>query len=233
MTERVGRSPHGGGAFGAVRIATFLVALLLVACSDGTTGTTSVAPSTAPGPSVPVLPTDGDPAAAAERQDVVEFGFGEGSEVRFLVDEELRGTPVTVVGVNTSVTGTFLVDTTDPARTDGGRVTIVAADFVTDEDRRNGALDRFILDVDAHPLITFDIVSLSESRVVGVLTIREVAHEVTFDVALEGDGTGYVLSGSAVVDRTAWGITIPSVPFVANVSEDVTLEFDFVLEPVA
>ncbi len=226
--------------FTAVRLITSLLvaSVVLAACAGGESATpiaTEPAPQIAPAPSTaaPSTPTTEAVEPADARSGVVEYAFAEGSEVRFLVREELRGSPFTVVAVNSSVVGSFSVDTSGPTLVDGERVTIAAADFVTDEERRDGAIDRFILDVSQHREITFEIEAVSEDQVTGMLVIREIANEVVFDVVLEGDGDPFVLTGSAVVDRTDWDLNIPSVPFVANVDEDVTLEFEFVLSPTS
>ena len=226
--------------FTAMRLITTLLiaSVVLVACAESepatTTTTEPVPPTTqAPSTTAPSTPTTEAVEPADAPSGIVEYAFAEGSEVRFLVGEELRGSPFTVVAVNSSVSGSFSVDTSGPTLVDGERVTITAADFVTDEERRDGAIDRFILDVSQHPEIIFDIESVSDDQVTGMLVIREIANEVVFDVVLEGDGDPYVLTGSAVVDRTEWDLNIPSVPWVANVDEDVTLEFEFILSPTS
>ena len=66
----------------------------------------------------------------------------------------------------------------------------------------------------------------------GDLTIRGISNPVTFDVTVdEASADGIEASASATVDRTDWDLNIPSVPFVASVAEEVTLELDLVLAP--
>jgi hypothetical protein len=57
---------------------------------------------------------------------------------------------------------------------------------------------------------------------------------VTFDVSaiLESDER-LVGSAETTVLRSDFNLTIPDVPFVANVGEDVTLKLDFVANAVA
>ncbi len=70
-------------------------------------------------------------------------------------------------------------------------------------------------------------------QVVGDLKIREITQSVTFDVTavlvtedrLEG-------TAKAAVTRDQFGLTIPNAPGVANVSNDVALELDFVAAKV-
>lgn len=209
---------------------SFLIALVLalVSCGTDTSPPADIeAPAATAAPATE--PTEPVGTAAEHRS----FTFAEGSEVRFVITEELRGDPKTVVGTNTEVSGEFLIDEVELGLMDDAVVTVAAAEFVTNEDKRNGAIDRFILDVTAHPEITFSIESISSAgQVGGTLTIRGIAHAVVFDVAASQTADSITLSGSAMVNRTDWDLNIPSVPFVANVSEEVTLEFDFILEPV-
>jgi polyisoprenoid-binding protein YceI len=64
---------------------------------------------------------------------------------------------------------------------------------------------------------------------VGDLTIRDVTLPVVFDVTATVDSMGQVSGAAvAVIERSDYGLVIPSVPLVANVSEAVQLEIDFV-----
>jgi polyisoprenoid-binding protein YceI len=168
----------------------------------------------------------------------VTFTVGEGTEARFVIEEVLRGEDTTVVGANPNVEVSATVDF-DAGTVDVGPVTIDAAAFVTDEDRRNGAINRFILDTGSHPTITFAPTDLSGltsdgGTITGDLTIRDVTNSVTFEVTVsEASPEGITASATATIDRTDWGLDIPSVPFVASVAEEVLLELDLVLVPSA
>ena len=61
------------------------------------------------------------------------------------------------------------------------------------------------------------------------LTIRDISQPVVFEVTATVDDMN-TLSGLATttVQRADYGLVIPSVPSVANVSEDVIVEIDFV-----
>ncbi|UCG40890.1 MAG: YceI family protein [Acidimicrobiia bacterium] len=229
-----------------MRLLTVLLAasLVLGACAGVETATTTTTTTAAAVPATTQAPatTEATTTTAAPTTTTTsteapapsgqwQYEIADGSAVRFTIDEELRGSPATVVAVNTSVSGAFIVDTEGPTLVDGGQVVVRAADFVTDSDLRNGAIDRFILEVTAHPEIVFDITSATPTEASGTLTIREISNDVTFETTLAGDALAYTYAGTAVVDRTLWDLNIPSVPFVANVSEEVTLEFELVLEP--
>ena len=166
---------------------------------------------------------------------------GERSEVRFVIDEVLRGQPTTVTGVNSDVSGEMLVDPSNPAATQIGVLTIGAGTFVTDNNQRNGAIRRFILQSGDHPTITFsatqisgmpDVVAVGDTvnfQVTGDLTIRDVTNPVTFDLtAVVASESELQLSGSTQILREDYSISIPRVPFVASVEEEVILELDLV-----
>ena len=61
------------------------------------------------------------------------------------------------------------------------------------------------------------------------LTVRDVTQPVVFDVTATVDSLSQ-LSGTATTSvlRSDYGLEIPNVPSVANVSEEVQLEIDFV-----
>jgi polyisoprenoid-binding protein YceI len=163
------------------------------------------------------------------------------SEVRFSIFEELRGDPVTVVGVSDQVAGEIAVDFSDLSTTEVGPIQINARTLVTDQDRRNQAIRNFILNTDTYEFITFTptgITGLAGSsspgdqfsfQIEGNLTIRDITQPVVFDVIAQEVSVDQ-LTGTAttVINREAYEITIPSVPFVANVGEEVTLEIVFV-----
>ena len=65
--------------------------------------------------------------------------------------------------------------------------------------------------------------------VAGDLTVKDSTNTVTFDVSatLVSD-TQIEGTATAKITRSEFGVTIPSVPFVADVSNDVALQLDFV-----
>jgi len=163
------------------------------------------------------------------------------SEVRFTIDEELMGKPKTVVGVNRNISGAVTVDPGDPTSAQIEPIAIDAASFVTDGDRRNRAIHRFILQSSRYPAITFRptaiegmpaSVAVGDSlslHVTGDLTVRDTTRSETFAVDVQVVSAGELhVSGAAQVLRENYKLTIPSVPNVANVTNEVQLEFDFV-----
>jgi polyisoprenoid-binding protein YceI len=165
----------------------------------------------------------------------------DGSEVRFVIDEELRGAPKTVIGTTDQVAGQIALDPQDLDAAQVGTIVINARTFATDSGQRDRAIQNFVLKTAEHEYITFaptQLVGLPDRgtvgqalplQVVGNLTISGVTREVTFDATVRPESPER-LEGSATttISRADWGITIPQVPGVANVSDSVRLEMDFV-----
>lgn len=163
------------------------------------------------------------------------------SEARFIIDEELMGSPKTVVGVNDGVSGEVSVNPADPASVQIGPIVIEAGGFVTDSSQRNGAINRFVLETSRYPAITFTPTSIEgipasagvgdslTLQVTGDLTIRDVTRSETFAVTVQVVSANELqVSGTTQVLRENYNLTIPSVRSVANVTNEVQLEFDLV-----
>ena len=107
--------------------------------------------------------------------------------------------------------------------------------------QRNRAIRNFILNTDSFEFITFaptEVIGLDGGaqpgdtftfQLAGELTIRDVTQPVVFEVTATVDSVNQ-LSGTAVttVQRSDYNLAIPSVPQVADVSEEVRVELDFV-----
>ena len=165
----------------------------------------------------------------------------EESEARFIIDEELFGQPKTVVGTTNALSGDLTVDPANPSASVIGPIQIDAGTFVTDNNRRNGAIQRFILQSGQHRFITFNPTALSglpdaaaigdeiQFEITGDLTVRNITapalFTVTMQIVSESELRG---SATTVAARDTFNLTIPQVPSVANVGEEFIVEFDFV-----
>lgn len=172
----------------------------------------------------------------------------ESSEVTFFLQEDLRGVRTDVVGTTSEVAGDIILDFGDPAGSQVGTIRINARTLATDNDFRNRALRAEILQSasDEYEFIEFvptglngvpASITVGETytvEIVGDLTMVGRTNPVTFtsEVTVAADDQ---ISGTATtaVQYADWGITIPSVPSVANVTEDVTLTINFVADQVA
>ena len=165
----------------------------------------------------------------------------EESEARFSIDELLFGQPKTVIGTTNALLGELTVDAANPAASVIGPIQIEAGTFVTDNDRRNGAIRRFILQTNQYQFVTFtptELIGLPnavavgdevEFEILGDLTVRDITSPVLFIVTMQVvSETELRGSAATIVARDDFELTIPQVPSVANVGEEFIVEFDFV-----
>jgi polyisoprenoid-binding protein YceI len=163
------------------------------------------------------------------------------SQVRFELDEDLRGERKTVIGVTDQVAGEIALDMNDLSTAQVGVMQINARTLVTDSNLRNRAIQNEILDTGGFEFITFTPSSISglpasieigeevSFTIEGDLTIRDITIPVVFNVVARAN-SDQQLSGTAstVINRADFNLNIPSVPNVANVEEQVELYIDFV-----
>jgi polyisoprenoid-binding protein YceI len=196
------------------------------------------APAEAPtaAPEATVAP---DPAPAVELA-IFEIVSAE-SQARFIIEEVLRGSPETVIGVTDQVAGQIAIDPANPAATQLGEVRVNARTLATDNDMRNRAIKNFILQTDAFEFVTFqptELVGLPQTvtvgqpftfQVVGDLTIRDVTRPTTFDVTVTPVSETRI-EGLASVSfpYRDFNLNIPDSPSVDTVADDVALELAFV-----
>ncbi|MDE0631962.1 MAG: YceI family protein [Caldilineaceae bacterium] len=198
-------------------------------------------PEAEPEPPPTAAPMEASESAEAPGMGQTFVIAAEESEARFSIDEELFGQPKTVVGVTNAISGEIRVDAANPGASVIGPIQIEAGTFVTDNDRRNRAIRRFILQSNRYQYITFSSTELSgmpesvavgdeiEFEVIGDLTVREVTNPVLFIVTLRVISESELWGSAAtilVLDN--FELTIPEVPSVANVGEEFIVEFDFV-----
>lgn len=181
-------------------------------------------------------------AAPAESTGSALFEISQdASQVSFELDEDLRGSRVTVVGVTNQVAGQIAFDPADLSSVQVGTILINARTLATDNDFRNRAIQNEILDTGSYEYITFVPTSIEglpasasvgqelSFTITGDLTIRDITHQVAFNVTatlvsetqLSGTATTAIL-------RADYNLNIPSVPQVANVEEEVVLTIEFV-----
>ncbi len=165
----------------------------------------------------------------------------EESEARFKIGEILNGQPKTVVGRTNQVAGQLALEPDDPSTLTIGPVQVSARSLTTDNSFRNRAIKNRILVTDEYEFITFVPTAVTglpaqleagqsfRVEIVGELTVRDVTHEVSFDatLVLESPTELRGAARSTILYRD-FGISIPEVPAVAGVEDEVLLEFDFV-----
>ena len=183
--------------------------------------------------------------AAAPASEPVEFSIvADESVATFTLEEDLRGVRTAVVGTTNEVGGKIMVDPANPSASSIGTILINARTLETPESFRNRALRSQILKSaqDGFEFIVFeprelsnfsaDSITVGETisfDVSGDLTVTGTTRNVTFNAEVRLDSETQI-SGSASVNLlyAEFGIVIPDVPSVANVTDDVDLSLDFV-----
>ena len=169
----------------------------------------------------------------------------EESEVRFRIDEMLLGKPTTVIGTTNQVAGDFLVDFETPTRSTLGTIRINVRTLQTDNEFRNRALRGQILEAERDEFeyaefIATELIGLPEAitigdtatfQIVGNLTVHGVTQSITFDSSiLVTSDTRLEGTALATVLYSDFDITIPEASGVADISDELHLEIDFVAE---
>lgn len=169
------------------------------------------------------------------------------STARFEINEVLRDSPYHVVGITNQIKGDLSLNMNTPAKSKLGTILVNARTLATDDDRRNGALGRYILHSEdsANEFIKFEpktLTGLPEKIVVGKalsfkisgpLTISGVTRAVTFNATTTlVSNTKLIGSAEAIVKYADFGISIPEVSFVARVENSVLLKINIVANQV-
>jgi polyisoprenoid-binding protein YceI len=213
--------------------------------SDPTAESMPVTPAaTAQPPTAPVAPTEAPTAPSAETppNEVIRYQIvADESTVSFRIAEDLRGQRIEAVGTTNQVAGEIAVNPSDLSTAQIGVIRVNARTFTTDSSNRDRAIRNFILNTDQYEFITFTptgIEGLSGSGALdqpftftirGDLTIRDITRPVVFEASVRAESAERLVgAATTTVKRSDYNLQIPSVPFVANVSDDVVLTIDFV-----
>jgi polyisoprenoid-binding protein YceI len=237
------------------RFALLILLTTAVLAATACTPSPSEVPVEPTAPAAPSLPADTPPEPAETSASPTGSSGGqvifrivpEQSEARFLIDEILAGSPKTVVGVTSDVTGEITGDVASPQSVAVGPIQVDMSSLRTDNNFRNRALHDAILQTgnEANRFATFLVTSIEglpaevafgtpyNLSLAGDLTIHGVTRPVTFE-AVVTPVSETRLEGTASVslpyrDFDVQILRLP--PQVASVGDVVTLEIDFVAEP--
>ncbi len=165
------------------------------------------------------------------------------SKAEFTLNEVLRGTTTTVVGVTNNVSGEIAVDPMHADEARIGTIRINARTFVTDSEQRNRAIVRMIFksEDDANEFIEFTPTKISRVpktvkngeffpfEVTGDLKISGVTKPATFEGKAQFVSDAEIQGAMETTVRYGdYGLAVPNLPFLANVDQEVKLRFDFV-----
>ena len=164
------------------------------------------------------------------------------SEARFLIDETLRGEPITVIGTNKNISGLISIDFDFPQKSSVEEIIIDSSSFVTDSSGRNRAIRQRILSSSDYPQISFKSLRGNgipekatfypdqkyEFTISGEMTIRDRTLFETFDVVFEIIDFE-TIKGTAKTSALwfDYGVDIPQPQFVQIIDDELRIEFDF------
>ncbi len=153
------------------------------------------------------------------------------SSIEFSIWETLRGKEFLAKGITSDISGDFVLSSTDAVESKIGTIRINARTFKTDSTQRDGAIAKFILKSDKpeNEFIEFKTSGIARVdalnyKVSGKLTISGITKDATFDVALSNDVTGVNATANTTLKRSDFGLTIPNIPFVANVHDEFDIK---------
>lgn len=163
------------------------------------------------------------------------------SMVQFAIKETLNGKPFTAVGTTNQISGDVSIKNADTVpEITMGVVKVDARTLKTDSEKRDGAINRFILKTETagNEYIVFtpkSITNLTDSSedgagifeftVNGDLTISGVTKSTSFivEAILSENGTTLTSTMKGILKRSDYNLNIPEIPFVANVSDTLDI----------
>ncbi len=184
-----------------------------------------------------------EPEAAATTSAVLYRIDKAESSVSFEIDEILNGNPFRVVGVTTEVAGEVLIDFDDPTASQLGMIVVNVRTLATDSGFRDRAIRGPILGSsrDENEFATFEPVAIeglpdrvavgdrAPLRITGTFTLSGESRPVTFDTEVSVVSEERLeVTGTAAVLRSDFGLTIPDVPSVSGVADELLLVIDLV-----
>lgn len=165
------------------------------------------------------------------------------SQVLFSLDEDLMGRRNTVIGTTDQVTGNIQVNFDDPSASMVGPIEINLRTLKTDNEFRNRALRDRILESnrDEYEFTTFTPTAITglpatvsvgdtfQFMLTGDLPLRAMTNALDWDVEVTViSETRIEGRARTTITQAQYGLSIPSVPTVANVAEEIELTIEFV-----
>lgn len=158
------------------------------------------------------------------------------SKATYEINEVLKGTPTHVVGNSSALTGTVSFNK-DTKKIEGAKIVLDANSLATDISMRDGNVKNLVLRTDepGNEVITFNLTSFEGSpesslgtdvsaTIIGDLTIAGVTKSVTFVGTANMSAEGVLtVNANTVLTYGDFGIAVPELSFLANVSKTVKL----------
>lgn len=166
-----------------------------------------------------------------------------GNEARYKVREQLAGVdfPNDAIGVTPAVSGQVVIDDTGAVVADQSIITIDLRPLKSDKDRRDGYVQRRLLNTEEFPEATLRVTGINGTpsplptsgsfnfSLTGDLTLRGVTRPTTWAVTATATPTGYTGSATTSFTFADFEMTKPRVAVVLSVEDTIALEYDFTL----
>lgn len=164
------------------------------------------------------------------------------SKASFSIFEVLNGKDKTVMGTTDQVAGVLTVDRANPTKSTASVIKVSARTLKTDASARDNTIARFVLKSEdpKNEFLTFAPTKIDglpatgktdqayDLKISGDMTIAGNTKPMTFDAKATYSSSGEVhVTATGKLKRGDFNLIIPSVPFVADVGEEVTIEMDF------
>lgn len=163
------------------------------------------------------------------------------SKAGFSIFEVLNGKDKTVIGTTDQVAGTILVDTQNPANSTASEIKVSARTLKTDAAARDNTIARFVLKSEepGNEFLVFKTTKIEglpavgeENKsyaltITGDMTISGMTRPMTFQATATYTSTQELhITAKGELKRGDFNLIIPSVPFVADVGETVSIDMD-------
>lgn len=218
------------------RLALLLLVPVGAVLAAGNSSSPAIA---APGGSQPTL----DATVAGVRLTVAAAG----NQVRYRVREQLvgRDLPNDAVGETAAVSGSIVLDEAGRIVRDQSRIVVDVTGLTSDSDRRDGYIQRRLLEGEQHPTVTLvptEVHGLTGAiptsgtaslHLMADLTVKGVTRPTAWQVTANFSGNRITGSASTAFTFEDFELTQPRVPVLLSVADTIRLEYDFTLERAA
>lgn len=169
---------------------------------------------------------------------------GNGSEVRYIVNERLAGTAKTTIGTTTVVGGDIVVDMLDARRSMVGEIVVNVEMFTSDSNLRDKRIRHDFLESTHFPFAHFVPTAISglggipapgtpmSISVTGDLTVKDTTQSVTFDGLVVLHDDKLTAEMATVILGSDFDVGPINIARLAHTDDAITLEFDLVADEV-
>jgi polyisoprenoid-binding protein YceI len=192
-------------------------------------------------PAVPSIAVDFLPARPALQDTLTLVLAAEGNEARYRVREQLANLdlPNDAVGATSAITGQLVFDAQGQVVAGASTFTIDVTALKSDQQRRDGYLQRRTLETEQYPTMTLAPTAVRgmpwplpaagafSFELEGDLTIKSVTRSVRWQVSATAADGGFSGTATTSFPFEAFELTQPKVSIVLSVENEIKLEYDF------